>query len=59
MPDLVTNEYTVLHSDVPGEFFNSKWQKDLNGRMTRRGNIDDNLDGDNWGSNSDVLFRNP
>jgi len=59
MPDLVTNEYTVLHSDVPGEFYNSKWQKDLNGRITRRGNIDDEMDGNNWGSNSDVLFKNP
>jgi len=59
MPDLVTNEYTILHSDVPGEFYNSKWQKDLNGRITRRGNIDDEMDGNNWGSNSDVLFKNP
>ncbi len=59
MPDLVTNEYTILHSDVPGEFYNSKWQKDLNGRNTSRGNIDDEQDGSNWGSNSNVLFKNP
>ncbi len=61
MPDLVTNEYTILHSDVPGEFFNSKWENVLNSRNTTRGNIGEDQNGNtnHWGSNSSVLFKNP
>jgi GWxTD domain-containing protein len=61
LPDLVTNDYVVLHSDLQGEIQNFKWERDLNKRNTPTGNIDDANEGNfnSWGSNSNVLFRNP
>jgi GWxTD domain-containing protein len=61
LPDLVTNDYIVLHSDLQGEIQNFKWERDLNRRNTPTGNIDDANEGNfnSWGSNSNVLFRNP
>jgi GWxTD domain-containing protein len=61
LPDLVTNDYVVLHSDLQGEIQNFKWERDLNKRNTPTGNIDDANEGNfnSWGNNSNVLFRNP
>lgn len=61
LPDLVTNDYALLHSDLQGEFQNYKWERDLNKRNTRTGDIDDANEGnfDSFGGRSRVLFRNP
>jgi len=58
-PDLVTNGYRLLHSDMVGELKNNSWQYDLNKRNTPRGNIDDSnqfLD-NSYGTQSNDLFR--
>ena len=61
MPDLVTNDYTILHSDVLGEVKNENWNATLNSRNSTNGNIDDPNSGnrDHWGTNSSTLFKNP
>jgi GWxTD domain-containing protein len=58
-PDLVTNGYRLLHSDMVGELKNDRWQYELNKRNTVRGTIDnpnEYLD-DSYGSDSYDLFR--
>lgn len=61
MPDLITNEYIILHSNLQGEYSNNKWQADLHKRNTPRGDIDSQEEGNfnHWGSNSNTFFNNP
>lgn len=59
LPDLVTNDYELLHSDMRGEINNYRWQRDLQKRNITNGNIDDSRPDDNWGGNSNTLFKNP
>lgn len=56
-PDLVTNDYALLHSDMRGELQNYRWQHDLMKRNSPASNFDDPADGvlDHWGGNA---FRN-
>jgi GWxTD domain-containing protein len=60
-PDLVTNDYSLLHSELQGEIQNFKWQMELNSRNTTRGNIDDANEGNyyHYGTNSGTLFEQP
>ncbi len=60
-PDLVTNDYMLLHSDLQGEIQNFKWELELNSRNTTKGNIDDANEGNfnHYGTNSGVLFTQP
>lgn len=59
-PDLVNNDYEILHSDLQGEIKNYRWQHDLHKRNSPNGNIDDPNDGnyDHFGGNSDIYFQN-
>lgn len=59
-PDLVNNDYEVLHSDLQGEIKNYRWQHDLHKRNSPNGNIDDPNDGnfDHYGGNSNIYFQN-
>jgi GWxTD domain-containing protein len=61
MPDLITNEYIILHSTLQGEYSNNKWQADLHKRNSPRGDIDSQEEGNfnHWGSNSNTFFNNP
>ncbi|MBG16112.1 MAG: hypothetical protein CL853_07145 [Crocinitomicaceae bacterium] len=61
LPDLVTNDYLILHSDVPGEIRNDNWNAALNSRNSTKSNLDDPNQGsrDHWGNNSSILFNNP
>lgn len=61
LPDLVTNEYVILHSDVPGEIRDDNWNATLNSRNSTKSNIDNPNQGsmDHWGNNSSILFNNP
>jgi len=61
LPDLVTNDYFILHSDVPGEVKNENWNAALNSRNSTNGNLDNPNQGnrDHWGTNSSTLFNNP
>jgi GWxTD domain-containing protein len=60
-PDLVTNDYQMLHSDVPGEMKNFRWESMLNSRNTPNGNVDSPGNGNfnHYGSRSEELFINP
>lgn len=61
LPDLVTNDYSLLHSELQGEIQNFKWQQVLNSRNSTKGNIDDANEGnyDHYGTNSGTLFTQP
>ena len=59
LPDLVTNDYVLLHSEVPGEVKNYRWQQVLSGRTNTNTNIDDGSSPGQWGNNSNEMFRNP
>ena len=57
-PDLVTNDYPLLHSDFQGEIQNYRWQSILQDQTPE--NIDGN--GNNtlyYGGNSNLYFTNP
>jgi GWxTD domain-containing protein len=60
-PDLVTNDYELLHSDLTGELQNKRWQSTLNKRNSPGGNLDDENEGNfnHYGSRENVLFNNP
>lgn len=58
-PDLVNNNYRLLHSDMIGELQNYRWQQALAKRNSPNRNIDDPNDGNNdhFGGNSRELFN--
>ncbi|MCO5259557.1 MAG: GWxTD domain-containing protein [Crocinitomicaceae bacterium] len=57
-PDLVNNNYRLLHSDMIGELNNPNWRYELNRRDTKHGNVDNPNEyiPDSWGNNSKQLF---
>ncbi|HIP35675.1 MAG TPA: GWxTD domain-containing protein [Crocinitomix sp.] len=59
-PDLITNDYPMLHSDLRGELQNYRWQRDLHKRDSPNVNIDDPNDGnyDHYGGQSGIYFNN-
>ena len=60
-PDLVTNDYPMLHSEMQGELQNYRWQHDLYKRDSPSSNLDDPNDGNkaHYGGNSSTYFINP
>lgn len=59
-PDLVTNDYELLHSDLQGEITNANWQVILNKRNSPNGTVDDGGSNfDHWGSNTNTLYTQP
>jgi GWxTD domain-containing protein len=59
-PDLVTNDYALLHSDATGEVNNYNWNLILNNRNDRSiRNIDDKNADDQWGGKSLDYFNLP
>lgn len=60
LPDLVTNDYEILHSDMRGERQNYRWQIDLQKRTSPFNNLDNNNPvNSSHGSRSNELFTNP
>lgn len=59
-PDLVNNNYKLLHSDMIGELQNNRWQYELSKRNTVNGNVDDpnQFNSSSWGNNSRQLLGN-
>ncbi len=58
-PDLITNGYRLLHSDMVGELKNNSWQYELNKRNTNTGTVDDpnqNVQ-PSYGGNANDYFR--
>jgi len=60
-PDLVTNDYPLLHSEMQGELQNYRWEHDLHKRDSPFSNIDNGGDGNSlhYGGNSGTYFVNP
>jgi GWxTD domain-containing protein len=60
-PDLVTNDYPLLHSEMQGELQNYRWEHDLHKRDSPFTNIDDSNDGNtlHYGGNSGTYYINP
>jgi len=57
--DVVTNDFALLHSDVPGEISNYRWQYMLYQRVDPGFDIDQGAAIDNWGGNSKKYFDLP
>ena len=58
-PDLVTNEYELLHSNVPGEINNYRWEFILQQRNTNNSSLDRESGDNHWGGRSSDYFSNP
>jgi len=59
-PDLVTNDFKLLHSDAQGEPFNNQWQMVLHSRDTQSRDYDQETKGINYfGNRSDENFTLP
>lgn len=58
-PDLVTNDYELIHSDAIGEVNNPSWQMMLVKRNTTTNNPDMIKDNDYYGGKADDYFKNP
>jgi GWxTD domain-containing protein len=58
-PDLVTNDYELIHSDAMGEMYNASWQLMLYKRDTPSRNLDDTGERDQWGSRTRKYFSTP
>lgn len=58
-PDLVTNDFILLHSDARGEPMDDQWQLKLHKRDTQTNNFDTNTVDPSYGNQSNDLFTNP
>ncbi len=56
-PDLATNDYPLLHSDMQGELQNFRWEGDLHRRDTPNTNVDDPGGSVHYGGNSGTFYR--
>lgn len=58
LPDLVTGDYELLHSDAVGEVSFPMWERKLNRDNTLL-NFDENDYNSHWGSRARQLYNNP
>ncbi len=58
-PDLVTNDYALIHSDANGEIYDYKWKQRIYQRNTSTNDIDAHGVTPHWGDRSDDFFDNP
>lgn len=58
-PDAVTNDYELLHSDMPQELRNPQWRTKLQSRSNTNPNELNTNPGSSFGSRSQDLFNNP
>ncbi|MBL0343093.1 MAG: GWxTD domain-containing protein [Bacteroidetes bacterium] len=59
-PDLVTNDFTLLHSDAQGEPVNDQWQLIIHKRDTQSNDFDQQIKGtDYYGNKATENFVNP
>jgi GWxTD domain-containing protein len=57
--DLSTNDYVLLHSDMPGEIYNRRWNIELHSRVDPMNVIDDNSTDPHYGGHSKDFYENP
>lgn len=58
-PDLVTNDYPMLHSDMQGELQNYRWEVELHKRDNPMNNLDEPTNTIHYGGNSRILYSTP
>ena len=58
-PDLVSNKYTLIHSDAIGEINNYRWDLLIHSRETQSTNVDDTTAPVNFGGSSTENFNHP
>lgn len=57
-PDLITNDYQLLHSEALGETFDPQWRLILFSRTTAFQNLDETQNRDHFGTRLEDNFRN-
>ena len=58
-PDLVTNDYTLIHSDALGEIMNDQWQMLITKRDGQTNDIDQNLADPHYGTQIQQNYQSP
>lgn len=58
-PDLVTNDYELIHSNAIGEAYNPTWKYQLNKRNSITNDPYNTDNPDHWGSEAEELYNNP
>jgi len=58
-PDLVTNDFILIHSDAIGEINDYKWQQKIYGRNNVTNDIDNDGVRDHFGRKSEEIYKNP
>lgn len=58
-PDLVSNEYPLLHSDMPGYIYNAQWKVQLHKRTNQPVDMDTEDNSDHYGGRANDSFNNP
>lgn len=58
-PDLVTNNFELIHSDARGELRDERWRLKLNSRNNQSRDFDQTKGTDHYGGQEDDLFKNP
>jgi GWxTD domain-containing protein len=59
LPDLVTNDYQLIHSDANGEPIDAQWQLKLHKRDTQSNNFDNTNINPSFGGRADELYNTP
>lgn len=57
--DMVTNDYSLIHSDIVGEVNNPRWQLMIYSRSQGYGGVDDTDAYGMWGTRAADLYNNP
>lgn len=58
-PDIVTNDYPLLHSDMPGHINNPQWKVQLHKRTNQPRDMDTEDNSGHYGGRADDYFNNP
>jgi|AntAceMinimDraft_17_1070374.scaffolds.fasta_scaffold00218_7 GWxTD domain-containing protein len=58
-PDLVTNDYELIHSNAIGEISNYSWETKIYGRNTEFGNPDETKGNKHYGGKADEYYDRP
>jgi len=58
-PDLVSNDFPMLHSNLPGELNNPQWKVQLHKRTNQPRDMEEKNNNEHWGGQSDDFFNNP
>ena len=58
-PELVGNDFQLIHSDAIGEPYDTQWQIRINKRTESNGDFDRTNSRDSYGKHSNDIFNNP